>query len=97
MEAAACGVPVVTTDIRGCREVVDDGVTGLLVPVRDAPALAQGIGALAGDGHRRAAMGSAARRKAEAQFDDRTVVAKTLAVYERLLARGPATTAPRTS
>jgi len=91
MEAAACGVPVIATDIRGCREVVDDDVTGLLVPVRDAPALARAIGALAGDAPRRAAMGTAARRKAEAQFDDRLVVAKTLAVYERLLARGRAT------
>ena len=43
MEAAAMGVPVVATDIRGCRQVVDDGVTGLLVPVRDAGALAAAI------------------------------------------------------
>ena len=40
MEATACGVPVVATDIRGCRQVVDDGTTGLLVPVRDPAALA---------------------------------------------------------
>ncbi|MEA2057639.1 MAG: glycosyltransferase family 4 protein, partial [Actinomycetota bacterium] len=42
MEAAATGIPVVATDIRGCREVVDPGVNGLLVPVRDADALAAG-------------------------------------------------------
>ena len=47
MEAAACGVPVVATDIRGCRQVVDDGITGLLVPVRDAVALADALGTLA--------------------------------------------------
>jgi len=65
---------------------VDDGVTGLLVPVRDARALASAIEALAGDADRRRAMGQAGRRKAEVEFDDRRVVEKTLAVYERLLA-----------
>ena len=53
MEAAACGVPVVATDIRGCRQVVDHGTTGLLVPVRDGAALAGAIGILAGDPARR--------------------------------------------
>lgn len=86
MEAAANAVPVIATDVRGCRQVVDDGVTGLLVPVRDAPALASAIEALAGDAGRRRTMGEAGRRKAEAEFDDRRVVEKTLAVYERLLA-----------
>ena len=43
MEAAACGVPVVATDIRGCRQVVDHGTTGLLVSVRDGAALAGAI------------------------------------------------------
>jgi len=87
MEAAASAVAVVATDIRGCRQAVDDGVTGLLVPVRDHDALAAAIEELAGDGARRAAMGRAGRVKAEAQFDDRAVVETTLAVYERLLAR----------
>jgi glycosyltransferase involved in cell wall biosynthesis len=85
MEAAASGVPVVATDIRGCRQVVDDGVTGLLVPVHDPGALAAAIEELAGDAAGRAAMGQAARAKAESEFDDRRVVDITLAVYERLL------------
>jgi glycosyltransferase involved in cell wall biosynthesis len=88
MEAAASGVAVVATDIRGCRQVVDDGVTGLLVPVRDAGALARALEELAGDAGRRRSMGAAGRRKAEAEFDDRRVVERTLAVYQRLLA-GP--------
>jgi glycosyltransferase involved in cell wall biosynthesis len=79
---------VVATDIRGCRQVVDDGVTGLLVPVRDAGALARALEELAGDAGRRRSMGAAGRRKAEAEFDDRRVVERTLAVYQRLLA-GP--------
>ena len=44
MEAAAMGLPIVATDIRGCRQVVDDGRTGVLVPVGDVPALTEAIG-----------------------------------------------------
>jgi glycosyltransferase involved in cell wall biosynthesis len=87
MEAAASGLPVIATDVRGCRQAVDDGVTGLLVPVRDAGALAGAIEKLAGDPDRRRAMGRAGRGKAEAEFDDRRVVETTMAVYERLLER----------
>lgn len=87
MEAAAMGLPIVATDIRGCRQVVDHGRTGLLVPVRDADALARAIALLADDADRRAAMGRAARVKALAEFDQRRVIATTLATYERLLAR----------
>jgi len=86
MEAAACGVPVIATDVRGCRQAVDHGVTGLLVPVHDAGALAGAIEDLARNGPRRAAMGRAGRAKAEAEFDEDRIVDRTLAVYERLLA-----------
>jgi glycosyltransferase involved in cell wall biosynthesis len=85
MEAAASAVPVIATDVRGCRQVVDDRVTGLLVPVRDAGALARAVEELATDVDRRRSMGRAGRMKAEAEFDDRRVVETTLAVYERLL------------
>jgi glycosyltransferase involved in cell wall biosynthesis len=85
MEAAAMGLPIVATDIRGCRQVVDDGRTGLLVAARDPAALAAAIGTLVADGDLRARMGAAARRKAVAEFDDRRVIAITLATYERLL------------
>jgi glycosyltransferase involved in cell wall biosynthesis len=86
MEAAACGLPIVATDIRGCRQVVDDGVTGLLVPPHDADALTAALTELVRDQPRGAAMGAAARMKAEAEFDDRTQVQLTLATYRRLLA-----------
>jgi glycosyltransferase involved in cell wall biosynthesis len=85
MEASACGVPVVATDIRGCRQVVADGTTGLLVPVRDPDALADAVEELADDPARRRAMGHAARRRAEAEFDDRRVIEITLDTYGRLL------------
>jgi glycosyltransferase involved in cell wall biosynthesis len=84
MEAAACGLPVIATDIRGCRQVVDDGENGLLVPLHDADALALAIAELAADPSRRARMGLRSRQKAEADFDDQDVIRKTLNVYERL-------------
>jgi glycosyltransferase involved in cell wall biosynthesis len=85
MEAAAMSLPIVATDIRGCRQVVDHGRTGLLVPVRNAPALADAIVSLVASAERRAHMGEAARRKALAEFDDRRQVEITLGAYECLL------------
>jgi glycosyltransferase involved in cell wall biosynthesis len=86
MEAAAMGVPVVATDIRGCRQVVDHGATGLLVPARDAPALAEAVAQLADDAARRTAMSKQGALKAKREFDQRAVIQTTLAVYEELLA-----------
>jgi glycosyltransferase involved in cell wall biosynthesis len=86
MEAAAMGLPVVTTDIRGCRQIVDDGATGLLVPARDPVALAAAIERLAKDPDERRRFGAAARRKARARFDHGRCIDVTLATYERLLA-----------
>lgn len=88
MEAAAMGLPIVATDIRGCRQVVDDGVNGRLVPVRDADALAGAIGELVEDRRVRKAMGVGSRDKARSDFDDRTQVQVTLDRYEALLNGG---------
>ena len=85
IEAAACGLPLVTTDAPGCREVVSDGVDGLLVPVRDAVALARAIARLQDDAALRGRLGAAARAKALAQFDERIVIERTIAVYRELL------------
>jgi len=74
MEAAAMGVPVIATDIRGCREVVDHEVNGLLVPVNDPDALAVAINDLAGSSERRVEMGTASRKKALSTFDERRIV-----------------------
>ena len=81
MEAAASGLPIVATDVRGCRQVVDDGTTGLLVPVADAAALRTAISALAASPERRRAMGAAARAKAEREFDERDVVRRVMDAY----------------
>lgn len=87
IEAAASGLPVIATDVRGCRQVVDHGVTGLLVPVRAPAALATAIERLGGDEPLRARMAAAARRRAEAEFDEDRVVARVLATYAEVAAR----------
>ena len=87
IEAAASGLPLVLTDIRGCREVVRDGVEGLLVPVRDPEALADAMTRVLEDPALRSRMGAAARRRAEAEFDQRRVVATVVGETERLLRR----------
>ena len=85
VEAAACGRAVVTTDVPGCRDAIEPGVTGLLVPVRDARALADAVVELAQDPVRRQAMGMAGRRLAEQAFDIKKVVQAHLAIYAQLL------------
>ena len=86
LEAAACGRPIVATDVSGCREVVRHGVNGLLVPARDPRALADAIAVLAGDSARRAAMGAEGRRRAETEFASERINQETLQVYEQALA-----------
>lgn len=86
IEAAACGLPIVTADVPGCREVVDDGRTGLLVPVRDGVATAGAIRRLLQDEGLRREMGQAARAKAVAEFSVEQFVADTLAVYADVMA-----------
>lgn len=80
LEAMACGLPVVATRIAGCEDLVEDGATGLLVPPGNPAALAQAIAQLAADPARRAAMGAAARRRAESRFSWRTAAESYLAL-----------------
>jgi glycosyltransferase involved in cell wall biosynthesis len=87
MEAAASGLATVATDIRGCRQVVDDGVTGILVPLRAPAALTTAIRALAEDEARRVAMGIAAVARARANFDERRIVETVLDTYRRAATR----------
>jgi glycosyltransferase involved in cell wall biosynthesis len=85
MEAAAMGLPLVLTDIRGCRQVVDDGVNGVLVPVRDSNALTDAIATVARDASLRQRMGAASIEKAKREFDQQRVIDITLEVYDQLL------------
>jgi glycosyltransferase involved in cell wall biosynthesis len=84
VEAAAAGLALVTTDAPGCREVVTDAVDGLLVPARDALALARAIRTLHDDRALCRRFGAAARQKALQRFDECIVLQQTLRVYEEL-------------
>jgi glycosyltransferase involved in cell wall biosynthesis len=85
MESAALGKPVVASRVRGNVEAVEDGVTGLLVPVRDGPALAEAILALLRDPSRAAEMGKRARQRALTHFDERQFFWRTDREYRRLM------------
>ncbi len=84
LEAAAAGRAIVATDTPGCREVVEDGVEGLLVPPGESAALATALRRLIGQPDERKAMGAAGRARAIADLDIDQVVARTLAIYGEL-------------
>lgn len=81
MEAAASGLPVVATDIRGCRQVVDEGVNGLLFPKGDVASMVDAIRQVGGDLAVRERMGAASAVKAAADFDEQRVVEKVMDAY----------------
>jgi glycosyltransferase involved in cell wall biosynthesis len=85
IEAAACALPLVTTDVPGCREVVTDGIDGLLVPARDFEALANAIARLQDDPALARRLGLAAREKVLEKYDEQIVIERTMAVYAELL------------
>jgi glycosyltransferase involved in cell wall biosynthesis len=81
LEAMACGLPCIATDAPGCRDAVRDGDNGLLVPVKDAPALATAMRRLLDDAALRQRMGARGRARAVAEFGQQRVIEATLAVY----------------
>lgn len=85
IEAMAMGKPAIVTDVPGCRETIEHGVSGLLVPLRSPTALADAIQALASDPQRRLSMGRAGRARAIARFRREIVEQATLGVYARHL------------
>ena len=85
IEAAACGLVLVTTDAPGCREVVTHEVDGLLIPIKNADALAAAIARIDDDLDLAVRLGEAAKTKALLEFDEKIVIQKTMAVYEELL------------
>jgi len=86
IEAAACGRAVVTTDVPGCRDAIDPGRTGLLVPPRDARALAAAIEQLASDSVLRQRLGMAGRELAEREFSIVDACRQHLDIYQALTA-----------
>ena len=85
VEAAACGKPIVATDVSGSREVVTDGENGLLVPVKDIENLAVALNLLLGNPDLRSMMGQQGRNKVVTEFSIGHVVEKTLGMYDSLL------------
>jgi glycosyltransferase involved in cell wall biosynthesis len=85
LEAAACGLAIVTTDTPGCREIVRDNINGLLVPVRNIGALAQALKYLIDNPELRNQMGAAGRKIVEDEFSLEKVVKETFLLYKRLL------------
>jgi glycosyltransferase involved in cell wall biosynthesis len=83
LEAGAMAKPIMTTDAVGCKEVVDDGINGLLVPVKDSSSLARAMERMINDPEMRKRMGKAGRKKVEREFDEKIVIQKTLDVYNK--------------
>jgi len=85
LEAGACGLPIIATDVPGCREVVVDRENGLLVPAKDSRALADAITELTSDWLLMRKFGRAGRSRVQTLFDERNVIDATLDVYKGLL------------
>jgi glycosyltransferase involved in cell wall biosynthesis len=80
----AMELPIVATDIRGCREAVADNQTGLIVPPRDSDKLADALGQLAADASMREKFGMVGRQRVEAEYDERFVFDRLAAAYAEL-------------
>jgi glycosyltransferase involved in cell wall biosynthesis len=88
LEAASCARPIIASDMPGCREVVEAGETGLLVPVHDVGALAKAIATLAHAPELRRRMGAAGRQRMVAEFAERRVAEQTVVLLRSALAGG---------
>jgi len=89
LEAAAAGLPVVATDAGGTREIVRDGLSGLIVPIGDLDALESAVERLLADPALRAALGSAAARDVRDRFSRERLIGATIEAYEDVMARTP--------
>jgi glycosyltransferase involved in cell wall biosynthesis len=84
IEAAASALPIVTTDWPGCRDIVEDGKNGLLVPIRDAAAVARALRVLIRDESLRLWLGAEGRHRVGREYSLDAVVERTLAIYGEL-------------
>tara|TARA_Y100001970_G_C14041680_1_gene754089 strand:- start:172 stop:942 length:771 start_codon:yes stop_codon:yes gene_type:complete len=85
MEAAACGRPVITTNVPGCKDAIVNRVTGYLIPVKKSKPLADLIFNLSKKRNTLKKMGIDARIHAEKNFDVNNVVSKHLSIYKKIL------------
>ena len=91
----ASGLPCVASAIGGCRDVIANGETGLLVPPGDAPALQEGVVTLVQSSPMRARLGAAARKEAVARFSLERMVDQYEACYRAVLKAAPLAVAAR--
>jgi glycosyltransferase involved in cell wall biosynthesis len=84
IEAASCGRPIITFDVPGCREIVQNGVTGFLVPVKDVNACKSAVKRLLNDANLRRQLGLAGRKRVEDMFSLDQVIRQTLDVYDQV-------------
>ncbi|MBN1808543.1 MAG: glycosyltransferase family 4 protein [Planctomycetes bacterium] len=89
LEAMACGLPVIAPHIPGMSEVIDDGISGILVPVENASATAEAVRLLADDAELRQDMGRNGRRRVVREFNHAVFVENHLELYNRLAAQTP--------
>lgn len=87
LEAAACGRPIIATDVPGCREVCRDGETGIRVPSHAVDPLADALQRLAEDKDQRLVLGAGARHAAETEFAQELIVSQTLELYRTMVGR----------
>jgi len=85
VEAMSMGLPVVATDIRGCREAVVHQETGLIVPPQDSAKLAEALGILLANPDLRLAYGTASRHRVEAEYDETLVFQRLEGYYRKIL------------
>jgi len=88
LEAAACGRPIVASDVPGCRQVARSGFNAFLVPPADAAALADAIAKLSCDKELRHKFGEAGRKMVESEYSAKRIGSEIVALYRRLLGLG---------
>lgn len=84
LEAAACGLPIIATDVTGCREICRDGVNGLLIKSHDVDAIVEAVVRLADDPDLRLQFGQESRRIVTAHFSEEIVVEQTMDLYRAI-------------
>jgi glycosyltransferase involved in cell wall biosynthesis len=87
LEAAACGLPLISTDMTGCREICQAGVNGVHVAVKDVESIVAAVRELATDADLRTRYGQESRRLVVENFSEEIVVGQTMALYREMLGR----------
>jgi len=88
MEAFGCGIPAITTDIGGCPEIVEEGINGLIVPVRNVPALREAVLWMHAHPCEMKEMGSRAHLTATRQYDHNVLIGKLIAIHRDVIDSG---------